>query len=362
MKWMFLLLMLPLLTFAKDYESEGQKFVPENIIQREDVIWGFDFLPEGKIIFTERSGKMFVHDPASKKSVEVSGVPKVYAVGQGGLLDVRVHKDFAKNNRIYFTYSEPVGNLSTTAFAMAELKDNKLTNIKKIFSGDKPNDNDIHFGSRIEFDGKGHMFVTMGDRDDRPRVQDLKFNQGKVMRFMEDGSIPSDNPFLKVKDAKPEIYSLGIRSPQGLSLNPVTGEIWEAEMGPRGGDEINVIKAGANYGWPEVTYGREYYGPKIGKPSKEGMEESVIHWVPSISPSGMAFYTGDKFPKWKNNIFLGTLSGTHLRRIVLDGKKVVKEEKLLADKEWRFRNVRTGPDGFLYYSTDEGKLGRIKSI
>ena len=325
----------------------------EVLISRDDVIWGFDFLPNGNIIFTERSGKLLVFETKTKKITEVANVPKVNAVGQGGLLDVRVHKDF-----IYFTYSLPVKDNATTALGRAKLVGSKLKDVKLLFQGHEPNDNDIHYGSRIFFDGKGHLFMSMGDRDNRERAQDLSYHQGKMLRLNEDGTVPQDNPYVGVKNAKPEIWSLGHRSPQGFTLRPGTDELWEAEMGPRGGDELNLIIKGKNYGWPLVTFGREYYGPKIGVKEKAGFENPVAHWVPSISPSALTFYTGDKIPEWKGNAFLATLSGEHIHRLVLEGQKVVKEEKLFSGE--RFRNVRTGPDGYLYYSTDEGKLGRIK--
>lgn len=334
----------------------------ETLVERKDVIWGFDFLPGGKIIFTEREGKMLIFDPATKAVVEVKGVPKVYSAGQGGLLDVRVHPEFKTNNLIYFSFSEPIGkDESTTALGMATLKGNELSNYKKLFSGHAPNDNDIHYGSRIEFDLKGHLFLSMGERDERNKAQDLAYDQGKVLRFNMDGTIPQDNPWARSKDKKPEIWSYGHRNPQGLTRNPVTGELWEAEMGPRGGDEINLIQAQKNYGWPVITYGKEYWGPKIGQTTKVGMEQPLVYWVPSISPSAISFYTGDKFPEWKNNLFMATLSGTHVRRLVIDGHKIVKQEELFSELEYRWRNVRTGSDGFLYLSTDEGKLGRIVS-
>lgn len=342
---------------GKVYESSGHKFQLEVLLQRSDVIWGFDFLKDGKIIFTERSGQLNIFDPAKKSVVSLKGVPEVYAKGQGGLLDVRVHPQ--EQDLIYLTYSLPIEKKATTALARARLKDNALADFKNISVAHEPSSNDIHFGSRIVFDGKGHVFYTVGDRNERKLVQNLGYNIGKVMRLKEDGGIPQDNPFVSDKKARPEIWALGVRSPQGLAFHPETSDLWLADMGPRGGDEVNVIQKGLNYGWPVATYGREYYGPKIGKgPEQKGMELPVAYWVPSISPSGMAFYTGDRFPKWKNNIFLANLSGQHLRRLVVDGKKISEQEVLLKD-EARFRNVRTGPDGFLYFSTDDGKIARL---
>ncbi|HEX4925446.1 MAG TPA: PQQ-dependent sugar dehydrogenase [Bdellovibrionales bacterium] len=343
---------------AKIWESEGQKFKFETLAERKSIVWGFDFLQDGRIIFTERDGNVGIFDPKTKSVTTLSKPPKVWAKGQGGMLDVRVH--YKDANKIYLSYSEPADDGATTAVATATLSGSELSDFKKIFTAHEPNDNQIHFGSRIEFDGKGHIFVTIGDRNERHRAQSLQYHTGKIVRLKEDGSVPQDNPFVKTKDAKPEIWSLGHRSPQGLVRHPETGELWEAEMGPRGGDEVNLIKAGANYGWPVVTFGREYWGPRIGEgTSKAGMEDPVAHWVPSISPSGMTIYNGDQFPKWKGNIFLGCLSGTHLRRLVVSGGKVVKQEELLAKLGLRVRNVRPGPDGFLYLSTDDGRIARL---
>lgn len=349
-------LILLFLIFSFSSFAQKSPYKTEIVVSQEDVVWGFDFFKDGRIIFTERGGKLFTFNPKTKKVTQLQGVPKVYAVGQGGLLDVRVHP---KNGYIYLTYSEPVGDEATTALARAKVEGNNLIEFKKIFSAVKPGDDDIHFGSRIEFDNKGHLFITIGDRNMRPLVQKLDAHIGKVIRLNEDGSIPKDNPYVNEKGALPEIYARGLRSPQGLMFRPGTDELWEAEMGPRGGDELNIIEAEKNYGWPDVTYGREYHGPKIGEKTKAGVEEPIVYWVPSISPSAMTFYTGDKMPEWKGNIFVGNLSGQHLRRLELSGKKVTKQEELFKDLDYRWRNLRTGPDGYLWFSTDEGKIGRI---
>jgi aldose sugar dehydrogenase len=342
------------------YEAGGHSFRIEALAEREDVVWGFDFLPDGRILFTERGGAMGALDPKSGAVTAIQGVPKVWARGQGGLLDVRVAPGKGRTPRIYFAYSEPVGpETATTALASATLSGAELTQLRKLFSAHEPNSNTIHFGSRIELDGKGHLFLSVGDRDNRERAQDLAYHQGKILRLNEDGSVPKDNPFARRSGAKPEIWSYGHRSPQGLSRHPVTGELWMAEMGPRGGDELNLVKAGANYGWPVATYGREYSGPVIGVKEKEGVEPPVAHWVPSISPSGMAIYHGDAFPKWKGSAFLANLSGMHLRRIALGGRKVVAQEEMLKDLSQRFRQVRQGPDGYLYFSTDGGLIARL---
>lgn len=332
------------------------KFSLEKLLQQDDVIWGFDFLADGRIIFSERKGALKVFDLKNKSVSQIKGVPKVWSEGQGGLLDIRVH---AKSQKVFMTYSEPVGDGATTALARATLSGNELKDFKKIFSAHESNNNEIHFGSRIEFDDKGHVFITVGDRNERSHVQDLAYHTGKIIRLNEDGSVPKDNPFVNTNNAKPEIWSLGHRSPQGLVRDPVTGDLWEAEMGPRGGDEINLIKAGANYGWPVITYGTEYSGLPIGPNSKVGMEQPIAYWVPSISPSGMTIYNGNAFPEWKGNIFLGNLSGQHLRRLTLKDKKVVEQEELLKDESFRIRNVRPGPDGYLYLSTDSGIIARL---
>ena len=341
--------------------SEGQRFRVETLVQQRDAVWGFDFLPDGRIIFTEREGAVRIYDPKSNAVANVGGVPNVWARGQGGLLDIRVHP--REGTRIFLTYSEPVGARATTALASAVLVGNELTQFKKLFSALDPNGNTIHFGSRIEFDGRGHLFVTIGDRNNRPLVQNLGHLIGKIVRLKEDGTVPSDNPFVGRSGAKPEIWTLGHRSPQGLVRHPVTGDLWMAEMGPLGGDEVNVIKPGLNYGWPVITHGREYSGEPIGEgTSKPGMEQPQAYWVPSISPSAMTIYNGDAFPAWKGNAFLGTLSGAHLRRLVLDGTRVVRQEELMKNLRWRIRNVRPGRDGFLYLSTDSGHLARLVPV
>jgi glucose/arabinose dehydrogenase len=345
---------------AARHESAGQRFSVELLTEQDDVIWGFDFLPDGRIVFTERGGRVGLLDPRTKAVQVITGIPAVARQGQGGLLDVRVHPDFAKNQQIYLTYSETIGGNMTTALGRGRLKGTELKDYRKLFSAFEPSSERIHFGSRIEFDGAGHLFLSVGERNDRDKAQKLGYHNGKILRLNEDGSVPADNPFTQNPSAKSEIWSYGHRNPQGLARHPITGELWSAEYGPRGGDEINLIRAGANYGWPVITYGREYYGPKIGEGTeKPGMEQPIVYWVPSISPSGIGFYSGDQFPHWKGNLFVAALSGQHIRRLSLDHGKVVGQEPLLGDLGWRFRNVRQSPDGFLYFSTDEGKLGRL---
>ncbi|MBI4424878.1 MAG: PQQ-dependent sugar dehydrogenase [Elusimicrobia bacterium] len=334
-------------------------FEVEVLLERRDVIWGFDFLPDGRIILTERGGRVALFDPKAKRAQEVKGAPEVFARGQGGLLDVRVHPRFSENRWIYLTYSEPVGKKATTALARARLEGHELKGLQRLFSAREPSEQEIHFGSRLEFDGP-HLFMTVGERNDRRTAQVLERHTGKILRLTHDGTAAEGNPFAGRPGALPEIWSLGHRNPQGLALRPGTGELWSAEFGPRGGDELNRIRPGANYGWPVITYGREYWGPRIGEGTeKEGLERPVSQWTPSISPSGLAFYEGKAFPAWRGNAFLACLSGNQLRRVAFKGGQVAEQEVLLGERGWRFRHVRQGPDDLLYFSTDEGKLGRL---
>lgn len=350
--WILLTALLPLLAMAS---ASSVRF--EQLFKVRDVIWGFDFLPDGKVIFTEREGRISIFDPQSKKITPLKGIPKVHAAGQGGMLDIKLDPDFQKNQRFFFTYAEPQGKLSATVLAEARLKENELVNFRKVFTANAE-EIDVHYGSRILIKDD-HIYFTVGDRYDRSKVQDLRFHNGKVLRLSLDGSTPKDNPFSTTKEARPEIFALGIRSPQGLALHPTSKEIFEAEMGPQGGDEVNVIEAGKNYGWPVITYGREYHGPKIGKTKKEGMEQPIVYWVPSISPSGISFYEGKVYPDWNENLFLATLSGEHVRRLVLQNRSVIRQEILLADLKQRWRSIRQGPDGYLYLGSDSGLFGRL---
>lgn len=356
-------------TFAnvsKTYKTEKVEVVWEELLQRQDVIWGFDFLPDGKVLLTERSGAMLSFDPATGKIHNIKGVPKVWAQGQGGLLDVKVHPEFSKNALVIFAYSEPLGKGATTSVARAKLLGHELKELRRIFQAKAGGDEDIHFGGRLEFESAKTFFLSVGDRNERKKAQDLGlFHNGKILRLDMDGKAPADNPFVGDKAALPEIWSLGHRNPQGLARDADTGTLWETEFGPRGGDELNRIEKGKNYGWPFFTYGREYWGPKIGETAtKPGYVEAITYWVPSISPSGLALYKGDKFPAWKGDLFLASLGSTHLRRLKLenqkDGTKVVEQEVLLKDMAVRFRNVRQGLDGNLYISTDDGKFGRLR--
>jgi glucose/arabinose dehydrogenase len=342
------------------YESAGQSFHVEVLAEQKDCIWGFDFLPSGNIVFTLRDGELKQLNTNTHEVTTIKNAPEVAIKGQGGLLDVRVHPKFSSTHWLYLTYSVALPSGMTTRLARAELTDGTLTHFQVLFTAFEANDNRIHFGGRIEFDSQGHVFLSMGERNERDKAQSLGFDNGKILRLNEDGSIPSDNPFIDTAGARPEIWSLGHRNPQGLAIHPQTGELWEAEFGPLGGDEINLIKPSQNYGWPIITYGREYYGMSIGEgTSKEGMQQPIAYYLPSISPSGIGFYDGETFPEWKGNLFVAALSGQQLRRLVIDNHQVVNQEALLTDLKWRFRHVRRGIDGLLYFSTDEGRLARI---
>lgn len=329
-------------------------FETEILLRRADVIWGFDFLPDGRILFTERKGRLAIYDPKSGKASDIAGAPAVWARGQGGLLDVRVHPGFARNRHVYLTWSRPVADGGATALGRGRLVDGRLEGFEALFLTDAGGANGQHFGSRIAFDGP-HLYLSVGERGHRDLAQDLKRHNGKILRLTLDGKPAGAG----IPGALPEIWSLGHRNPQGLALRPGTKQLWSDEMGPRGGDELNRVKPGANYGWPAVTYGREYFGPKIGTTAKEGTEQPAAYWVPSISPSALAFYDGGAFPRWRGSVFLACLSGEQLRRVALDGDAPGEQEILLADRGWRFRNVRQGPDGLIYFSTDDGRLGRI---
>lgn len=343
------------LTFAKDYSVDGVKFKVEKLFDGDDVIWGFDFLNADEIIFSERGGKLKYYNLKTTKYFEISGAPKVAAIDQGGLLDVFYDQ---KDKYLYLTYSDPDAPNPTTSLFRGRLSADK-TQIKgeRLFQAKAFDKRGVHFGSRVLVDRDGFIFMSIGERNKRDMAQKLDNHQGKILRLTKEGKAPQDNPFVNTKNALPEIWTYGHRNPQGLAFNK-EGVLYNAEMGPRGGDEVNLIEKGANYGWPEITYGREYYGPKIGTTAKEGMKQPVLYWVPSINPSGMTFYTGKAFKEFDGHLFMATLSG-HLHRVVMKDNKIIKEDKLLEDMGERNRQIKGGPDGYLYFSTDSGKLFRL---
>jgi glucose/arabinose dehydrogenase len=328
--------------------------------------WGLAFLPDGRLLVTERPGRMRIVDKEGKLSPPLPGVPKVFAVSQGGLLDVALDRAFAQNRTVYFCYAEPADGGARTSMARARLVTDgqpRLEEVTVIFRQQGPLSSGNHFGCRIVQMPDGNLFLTMGDHFNyRDEAQNLGNHLGKIVRIRPDGSVPPDNPFVDRKGALPEIWSYGHRNAQGAALNPASGRYWMHEHGPRGGDEINIPQAGKNYGWPVIGYGIDYSGAKIHESThKAAMEQPIHYWVPSIAPSGMAFYTGDLFPAWKGNLFVGALAGQALVRLELDGERVVKEERLLRDLRERIRDVRDGPDGALWLLTDSSN-GRVLRV
>ena len=326
--------------------------------------WSLAFLPDGRMLVTERPGRMRIVTRGGELSRPLSGVPRVFASGQGGLLDVALDRGFAQNHTIYFSYAEPFDGGGRTALARARLEagDNpRLTDVKVIYRQQGPASSGNHFGGRIVQGADGNLFLTNGEHfADRDMAQTLDNDLGKIVRITPDGEAPKDNPFAGKAGARPEIWSYGHRNPQGLALNPADGTLWEQEHGAKGGDEINLIKPGNNYGWPKVSFGVNYDGSPVGtgKARMQGVTDPLWHWTPSIAPSGMTFYSGDLFPQWKGSLFNGALKFQLLSRLTLDGDKVVKEERLLQGLHERIRDVRQGPDGALYLLTDNN-AGRI---
>lgn len=324
--------------------------------------WGLAFLPNGDILVTERPGRVRIIHNGVLQSTWIFGAPHPVVHDQAGLMDIALHPDFAENGLVYLTYSKQ-GQGDSPALFRARLDDGRFVDGQDIFVANAWSDSGGNTGSRIVFGKDGMIYMSVGDRHVPNRAQRLTDHAGKILRLRDDGSVPDDNPFAGRPDVRPEIYAYGNRNPQGLAIDPLTGALFEDEHGPRGGDEINLIQAGRNYGWPLITYGINYDGSIItNETARPGMEQPLVYWVPSIGPSGMTVYTGDAFPHWKGNLFVGAMAGTHLRRVVLDGMRVVHEEKLLLRLGRRIRDVRQGPDGLLYILTDEtqGLLLRIE--
>jgi glucose/arabinose dehydrogenase len=357
---------VPGLTRAPAAKSAA-RFSVVTVASGLDHPWGLRFLPDGRMIVTERVGRLRLVSPSGHLSPPVAGVPKVVASGgQAGLFDVALDSGFSQNHTLYIAYFErrPGGGQGLSV-ARARLEENgapRLENVKVIFRAEPDNGPAINLGGRLLIGKGGTLFVTVGDRfTQRDKAQDLSADNGKIVRIATDGSTPKDNPFVSRKGARGEIWSFGHRNPEGLAFRP-DGTLWDVEHGAKGGDEINLIKPGHNYGWPVITYGVDYSGEKIGVgTSKPGMDQPVYYWDPSIAPSGMAFYTGDLFPQWKGNLFVGALKFKQVRRLVMKGDKVVGEETLLADLGERIRDIRQGPDGALYILTDNEK-GRILKL
>jgi glucose/arabinose dehydrogenase len=330
--------------------------------------WGLAILPDGRMLVTEKPGRLRLVSADGTVSEPLAGVPEVDARGQGGLLDVALDPEFDANRTVYLSYAEPGAEGNSTAVARAVLSDDgaSLANLQVIFSQKPKLPSKAHFGSRLVFDQKGHLFVTLGERSEarfREQAQDLGSHLGKIVRIRPDGSVPEDNPFVGQSGALPEIWSYGHRNIQAAAIHPETGALWEIEHGPRGGDEINIAEPGANYGWPVVSHGVNYEGTPVGsgRQRQAGMVDPLYTWTPVIAPSGMIFYSGSAFPDWRGDLFVGGLRSTALVRLELDGNRVANEERLLEDLGKRIRDVVEGPDGVLYLLTDEenGEVLRI---
>lgn len=326
--------------------------------------WSMAFLPDGRILVSERPGRLRIVQDGRLLPEPVIGLPDIAARGQGGLLDVVLHPDYRDNGWIYFSYAAGDGQKIGTEVGRARLDGQRLVDWQTLFRQQPKISSGRHFGARLVFDQQGYLYITFGDRGTRHNAQDVTNHIGTVIRLHDDGRVPVDNPLIATPGARAEIYSYGHRNAQGAALHPVSGRLWLHEHGPQGGDELNVVQAGGNYGWPVITYGKEYgSAADIGEGThKAGMLQPIYYWVPSIAPSGMAFYDGDKFPQWRGSLFIGSLKFRLLVRLELDGERVISEERLLADELGRIRDVRSAPDGYLYLLTDadNGRLVRLE--
>ncbi len=366
-----LLLIIPFITILACAQKNKTKVLAEvstTVNYKTEIVvpdlkipWGFVFLPEGGFLITEKRGDLlYVKDG---KKTKVKGLPEVKVLGQGGLLDIELHPEYETNGWIYISYvsTEGTGKGGNTAIIRAKLKGNQLTNIEHLYKATPNSNAGQHFGSRIEFDNDGFLYFSVGDRGERDaNPQDITRDCGKIYRLNADGSIPKDNPFLDTPNAKTAIYSYGHRNPQGMVKHPETGKIWIHEHGPKGGDEINIIEKGKNFGWPKISYGVNYSGTSFTDYTElPGMEQPLFYWVPSIAPSGMTFITSDKYPNWKGNLLVGSLKFGYVERLVLKNDTVVKREKLL-EGMGRVRNVRQGPDGYIYVAVE--RVGIVKIL
>ncbi len=345
--------------------SEKQSFRVATLLTGLENPWSVAFLPDGRMLITERAGRLrIVSQDFKLESKPIDGLPEVSPQGQGGLFDVVLHPQYAQNGWVYWAYNAPGAGGWGTALARGKLQGHRMTDVQVLFSMQPKTRSSFHFGGRIVFDQAGFLYLTLGDRGDKDRAQKLDDHAGSVIRLHDDGRVPANNPFVNRAGAMAEKWTLGNRNIQGAALHPQTGELWSHEHGPQGGDEVNVMRSGLNYGWPIITYGVNYgLGTKIGEgQAKPGMVQPLHVWVPSIAPSGMAFVSGTQFPQWQGNLLVGALRGQMLVRLSLDGEKVPGEERLLQGRGWRIRDVRMGPDGLVYLLTDEaqGSLLRLE--
>lgn len=352
-----------------EYDSQLGRYRVEVVATGVRVPFGMAFLPDSRALVTDRPGTLWLLDIRTGAMTRVAGVPAVSDSVDGGLLDIEVHPDYARTGWLYFSYSEKTDTGKATVVERARLRDARLVDRQRLFTAYPAVAGDYHFGSRLTLKD-GYLFITLGERELSALAQELWTDLGKIVRLYDDGRIPNDNPFVGRAGARPEIWSYGHRNPHGLAFHPLTGELWESEHGPLGGDEINVIKRGLNYGWPTVTFGREYDGGPVGDGLTQapGMEPPVFHYATSAALSGIAFYTGSAFPQWRNNLFVGAMTPRFLARLVVANGRVEREEKLLLEKKWRVRVVQTGPDGFLYLGVQRasdgtgGVIARIRPV
>ena len=349
-----------------DFDSQLTRYRVEVLATGLRVPFGMAFLPDGRALVTDRPGRLVLFDPRTRALEDIGGVPAVSDTVDAGLLDIQVHPDYARNGWLYFAYSEKSDTGNATVVERAKLRDGRLADRQRLFTAFPAVHGDYHYGSRLVL-RDGYLFISLGEREIGPLAQELWTDLGKVIRLHDDGRIPSDNPFVGHAGARPGIWTFGHRNPHGLAVHPETGELWESEHGPLGGDEINVIKRGLNYGWPTVTFGREYDGGEVGDGLTQapGMEQPVHHYSTSAALSGIAFYTGSAFPRWRNNLFVGAMTPRFLSRLVVTNGRVTSEERLLLEKRWRVRVVQPGPDGFIYLGvqrTPDGSGGVIARI
>src|SRR5262245_6961944 len=352
-----------------EYDSQLGRYRVEVVATGVRVPFGMAFLPDSRALVTDRPGTLWLLDIRTGAMTRVVGVPAVSDSVDGGLLDIEVHPDYARNGWIYFSYSERTDTGKATVVERARLRDARLVERQRLFTAYPAVAGDYHFGSRLAL-RNGYLFTTLGERELSALAHELWTDLGKVVRLYDDGRIPNDNPFVGRPGARPEIWSYGHRNPHGLAFHPQTGELWESEHGPLGGDEINVIRRGLNYGWPRVTFGREYDGGPVGEGLTQapGMESPTFHYATSAALTGIAFYTGSAFPQWRNNLFVGAMTPRFLARLTVANGRVEREEKLLLEKKWRVRVVQTGPDGFLYVGVQRasdgtgGVIARIRPV
>lgn len=341
-------------------ETEQRSYQIETVVSNLSNPWGMTWLPDGSMLITEKSGAL-IHFKDEIKT-ELKNVPDVYNRGQGGLLDIELHPNYSENGWIYITYASSEGDEDggNTALIRCKLEGDSLTQIETLYKATPNTTRGQHFGSRIEFDNDGYLYFSIGERGDRDvNPQDITRDCGKIYRLNDDGSIPTDNPFVNEPNAKKAIFTFGNRNPQGMAKHPITGEIWIHEHGPKGGDEVNIIKKGANYGWPVISYGINYSGTKFtDETSRPGMEDPIHYWDPSIAPCGMAFVTSDKYPKWKGGLLIGSLKFNYVELLKLDGDKVIGREKI-AEDIGRVRNVKMGPDGYIYIAIEGQGIVKI---